>query len=398
MKRDEAPPSWRTRGVTWIGVTSFLSDTSHEVPTSLLPRLVTSVLGASAATLGIIEGVSDWLAGISQLLGGALSDDPDKRRAVATGGYATTAVLSSLIGVAATPWQVGVLRAGAWGARGLRSPARNALLADAVAPEAYGRAYGFERAMDNSGAIAGPLLALVLVALLSIRTAILLSIVPGLLAAVTMALAVGAIPKLRRTRSERIRLKVRPLMHGAFRRLMFAVAAFETANVATTLLILRATDVFRPSLSADGATQAAIALYLGYNVAASLSSYPAGRMIDRIGPMRVFGAAAIAFALGYVMLAWGAVLALVGGFVLAGVGIACGETAQSAAVASLAPVDLRGSAFGLLAGVRSFGNLAASAVAGILWTALSPAWAFLYLAVLMAASLLLLPWRTKPSA
>ena len=96
-------------------------------------------------------------------------------------------MVASLIGAATTVWQVGVLRAGAWAARGLRVPARNALLADIVPATVYGRAYGFERAMDNLGAIAGPLLALVLVGLVGVRTAIALSIIPGLLAAAAIA-------------------------------------------------------------------------------------------------------------------------------------------------------------------------------------------------------------------
>jgi MFS family permease len=106
------------------------------------------------------------------------------------GGYTTTAVLSSLIGAATSVWQVGMLRAGAWAARGLRVPARNALLVDIVPPAVYGRAYGFERARDNLGAIARPLLALVLVGLLGNRTAIALSIIPGLLAALAIVYAI----------------------------------------------------------------------------------------------------------------------------------------------------------------------------------------------------------------
>jgi MFS family permease len=87
-------------------------------------------------------------------------------------------------------WQVGLLRAGAWTARGLRVPARNALLADVVPSAAYGRAYGFERAMDNLGAIIGPLLALGLVATIGTRSAIAVSVVPGLLAAVAIVYAI----------------------------------------------------------------------------------------------------------------------------------------------------------------------------------------------------------------
>jgi MFS family permease len=113
------------------------------------------------------------------LAGEALADDPHRRRATAVGGYTSTAVLSALIGAATALWQVAVLRAGAWTARGLRVPSRNALLADATPPSAYGRAYGYERTMDNLGAIGGPILAVVLVALFSVRTAILISVVPG---------------------------------------------------------------------------------------------------------------------------------------------------------------------------------------------------------------------------
>ena len=160
---------WLTKAVGGIGTASFLSDLGHEVPTSLLPRLLTQTFGASAAALGIIEGLAGGLAGFFRFFGGALADDPDRRRDVAVGGYAATAVLTAGIGAATTVWQVGLLRAGGWAARGLRVPARNALLADAVPADAYGRAYGFERTMDNLGAVAGPLLALALIAVFDWR-------------------------------------------------------------------------------------------------------------------------------------------------------------------------------------------------------------------------------------
>jgi MFS family permease len=147
---------WLGPGVAGIGTASFLADVGHEIPTALLPNLLTATLGAPAAALGLIEGIADGLAGTARLAAGALADDPRRRRAQAIAGYTTTAVLSSLIGAATTVWQVGVLRAGAWAARGLRVPARNALLADIVPPTVYGRAYGFERAMDNLGAITAP--------------------------------------------------------------------------------------------------------------------------------------------------------------------------------------------------------------------------------------------------
>jgi MFS family permease len=282
---------WLTPGVTSIGVASFLDDLGHEVPTALLPSLLTSTLGAPAAALGVIEGISDGLSGASRLAGGALADDPQRRRATAVGGYAATAVLSSAIGAATTVWQVGVLRAGAWTVRGLRSPARNALLADVVPVSAYGRAYGFERAMDNLGAIGGPLLALALVAAFSVRTAILLSVVPGLLAVIAIVAAVRAAPALEERERRPLRVRVRPVLQGRLGRLLIGVSAFEVGNVAATLLILRATELLEPERGHDGAVQTALLLYVAYNVAATAASAWGGRVTDRRGAWSFWPAA-----------------------------------------------------------------------------------------------------------
>ena len=379
---------WFSQGVAGIGVSSFLADVGHEVPTALLPSLLASTLHAPASTLGLIEGISDAAAGVARLAGGALADDPGRRRRVAVGGYTTTAVLSAAIGAAAAPWQAGILRAGAWAARGLRVPARNALLADIVPPAVYGRAYGFERAMDNLGAIGGPLLAIALVGLVGVRVAIGLSVIPGLLAALAIIYAIRHTATARQREHQPIRLRIRPVLRGHLGRLMIGATAFEVGNAAATLLILRATDLFNPGRSQDAATQLALVLYVLYNLAATLISIPAGRHGDRFHPFRVLAAGAVFFAAGYVVFAAGPrqpwLLAI--GFILAGLGIGCGETAESAAVATLAPASLRGSAFGLLATAQAAANFAASAIAGILWTAVSSGAAFVFLGTAMIIS------------
>jgi MFS family permease len=346
---------WLTPGVRGIGTASFLSDAGHEVPTALLPSLLTNTLGAPAAALGLIEGISDGLAGAARLAGGAIADDPQRRRAQAVAGYTTTAVLSSLIGAATSVWQVGILRAGAWAARGLRVPARNALLADIVPPAMYGRAYGFERAMDNLGAIVGPLLALALVGLVGVRTAIALSIIPGLLAALAIVYAIRHASRAEQRERQPLRLRIRPVLTGRLGRLMVGVSAFEFGNVAATLLILRASELLAPGRDQDRATQLALGLYVAYNVAATVASIPAGRLGDRRGAVLVLVLGVGLFGLAYAGLAAGgsSVLALAPWFLAAaGVAIGCVETAEHAAVAVLAPVELRGSAFGLLAAVQ----------------------------------------------
>ncbi|MDQ3849679.1 MAG: MFS transporter, partial [Actinomycetota bacterium] len=243
--------------------------------------------------------------------------------------------------------------------------------------------------LDNLGAIGGPLVALGLVGLMGVRSAILLSTIPGLLAAGAILYAIRHARTLAEHERQPLRLRVRPLLRGRLGRLLLGVGAFEFGNLAATLLILRATELFEPGRSHASAVQLALALYTAYNVAATVASIPAGRTADRLGNTRVLGAGAALFALAYLGLALsGASLVLLGGcFVAAGIAIGCAETAEHAAVANLAPAALRGSAFGLLAALQSAGNLAASAAAGILWTLVSPTAAFLYAGVWMLLAL-----------
>jgi MFS family permease len=397
---DDRQRPWLTPGVGGIGTASFLADAGHEVPTSLMASFVTSTLGAPAAALGLIEGISEGLAGAGRFVGGALADDPARRRTVAVGGYTATAVLSGLIGTTTSVVQAGVLRGAAWAARGLRVPARNALLADVVPVHAYGRAYGFERTMDNLGAIGGPLLALGLVSLVGVRTAILLSIIPGVLAASAIVYAIRQAKLPTPTERTKLRFQVRPVLRGQLGRVLAGFTAFEIGNVAATLLILRATDLFAQERGIQAATQIGIGLYVIYNMAATAASFPAGNWSDRLGrrgALLVTMAGVAAFAVAYLLFAVsGPVIVLLGAaFALAGVGIGCAETAEHAAVAAFAPEEVRGSAFGLLAAVQSVGNVAASAIAGLLYTFASPAAAFGYLVMWMVIALGVLGWAFR---
>jgi MFS family permease len=393
----QAEQPWLSRGVVGIGGASLLADLGHEIPTALLPSLLTSTLGAPASALGLIEGVSDALAGAARFAGGPLADDPHRRRSAAVGGYAATAVLSGLVGVATSVWQVGVLRAGAWAARGLRVPSRNALLADVVSPGQYGRAYGFERAMDNLGAIGGPLLALALIAVFSVRTAILLSIIPGLLAVLAILYAIRHTPRPTERKRQRLRFKVKPVLQGRLGRFLGGVTLFEAANMAATLMILRAGDLLEPSHGQQRATEIAIALYVLYNIAATVISIPGGSHGDRRGMVRVFAAGVGCFAIAYAGFAFtdANILVLGAAFVVAGLGIGLVETAEHAAVAVYAPNEIRGSAFGLLAAIQSFGNLAASTVVGLLYTFASPRAAFGYASAVMIVALTSLVTTTR---
>lgn len=258
---------------------------------------MTITLGAPASVLGLLEGLADGLAGLARFIGGPLADAPSSRHRTAVGGYLSTAVLSALIGAATAVWQVALLRMAAWASRGLRVPARNALLADMVPASVYGRAYGFERMMDNLGAVGGPLLALGLVSLVGVRTAILLSVIPGLLAALAIVYAIGHLPRVTSRERTHLKIIVRPLLRGRLGHVLLGVSLLEASNVAATLLILRATQQLVPSLGLQAATRLAILLYTGYNVAATVASLPAGRLSDSVGPLRILLAGVCCFVL-----------------------------------------------------------------------------------------------------
>lgn len=388
---DGSEGRWLTPGVGAVGAASFFSDAGHEITTSVLPAFLTGTLGASAAALGIIDGLSDALIGVMKLIGGPLANDPAKRGRTASGGYLGTALATGAIGAAMTVWQAGALRALAWLSRGLRSPARDTLLASMVPVSAQGRAFGLERAGDNLGAVAGPLLAAGLVTWLGIRPALYLAAIPGLFAAVAIVLA--ARESHRRAdagrESVRRRIDIRALRDAGMLRALLPVAVFEFGNVATTLLILRATQLLSsPQRAVTAAASLAILIYAVHNVVATAASLAAGRWYDGAGPRAVFATGAAVYVMSYVVFAAGthsvAMIALA--FALAGAGIGLAEPTESAVVSQLLPDRLRGSGFGVLGAVQATGDLVATVVAGVLYTAVSPGAAFGYAAAWMAAA------------
>ncbi len=290
-------------------------------------------------------------------------------------------------------WQVALLRAIAWVSRGVRSPARDMLLTDLAARDAYGRAFGVERAGDNAGAILGPLLAAVLVAVIGIRETMLLSIIPGVLAAVAITVAAR---RVRRTLTPAAGRRTLTLHLGELRRAglvraLTPVAMFELGNVATTLLILRASDLLQAGgRDATAATSLAILLYAAHNAAASLAAIGGGHLADRFSARHVFMAGGAVYIGGYLVFAVGPTAwpLLLFGFVLCGVGIGFAETAEATLVARALPDRLRSNGFGVLGLTQAFGDLGATLVAGVLWSLLSPTVAFGYAAAWMVGSLL----------
>jgi len=380
------PGGWPSRGVLSVGLTSFFSDAGHEIATAVLPSFLTSTLHASASALGLIEGISDALTGVTKLLGGPLANDERMRQRLASGGYLGTALATGAIGLAGAVWQVGTLRALAWISRGLRTPSRDTLLASLADKDAYGRAFGLERAGDNLGAVAGPLMAAGLVAWLGIRPAIYFAVVPGVLAAIAITVAAREARRRGGFVKRVLRLNLSALRAAGLIRSLLPIAMFELGNVATTLLILRATQLLtiggRPLAAA---ASLAILLYAGHNALGAVVAYLGGHWIDRSGPRLVFGVGAMLYLIGYGGFALGPhgwpLLLIAFGF--AGSGIVLAESAESTLVAQMLPDELRGSGFGVLGAVQSVGDFASSSVVGLLYAAVSPAVGFGYAAAWM---------------
>ncbi|MDI6718639.1 MAG: MFS transporter [Methanomicrobiales archaeon] len=387
MNRDDG---WLNRTVIGAGVTSFLSDLGHEAVTVLLPSLLI-VLGAPVYALGVIEGVSDGASSFVKLFSGHLSDRLGKRKEFALAGYFATAIFPAFVAVA-TAWPVVLLgRVIGWVGRGTRGPPRDAILAKSVPPQDLGKAFGFHRAGDTLGAIAGPLVALALLASIGIREIIWLTLIPGFLAVGSFWLLVREKnPAPSRDRMNLV-ASLRDLPER-FKRFLGAVLVFGIADFSDTLLVAFAIVALTPSLGFTAATAAGAALYVIRNAVYAAGSYPFGVLGDRFGRWRVliFGyAVAFVMYIGFAVVPPGLFIYGVL-FALAGLYLAAEDTLEGAVAAELVEERRRGTGFGALATVNGIGDLASSIVIGFIWTFVGYTAGFLFAATVAAIGTLLL--------
>jgi MFS family permease len=384
---------WVSSGVVGMGLASLFSDWGHEAATAILPAFLAS-LGAPAVSLGLIEGTSDAVSSFAKLAGGWIANHPAWRKPTGIVGYFATG-LSTFAYAFAQSWPtILLLRALGWAARGSRGPARDTLLAEAVAPGQQGRAFGFERAMDTIGAVAGPLFASALVGTLGMRGVLRWTVVPGSAAALTFAfLAPAARPINRRPPSLASSPRQLPTR---FWRFLAGVFTHGIGSFAPTLLILRASQILTPRVGLTRAAAISVAFYTLHNLVSALASYPAGALGDRMGKrgLLVFGylIAAVADA-GFIFKpSTLAILSVL--FALAGIHDGVEQALEKSLAAELLPGEGRGMGFGMLATLNGVGDLVSSVAVGALWSAISPAAGFLYAGVFtFAGALLLFLWR-----
>jgi MFS family permease len=176
------PGHWLNRNIIGMGIADFFSDTSHEMATAIVPIFLATTLGAPAFSLGLIEGVSDGIAMFFMVFAGWYSDKVGKRKGIAVLGYGVLAIGMASMAWAANWWEVLASRTFGWIGWSSRSPVRDALLLESTTPQSVGRVFAFHGVMDTLGAIAGPLIATLLLAHISPRDIFLISFVPGLCA------------------------------------------------------------------------------------------------------------------------------------------------------------------------------------------------------------------------
>jgi len=377
--------TWLNRSILGMGLASFFSDAGHEAATAILPLFLASI-GAPAAALGTIEGVADAVSSFVKLGAGWFSDRIGRRKPIAVVGYVLTSLTTGLFALA-TAWpHVLLTRAVGWFGRGMRGPVRDAMLSDSVTPEARGRAFGFHRAGDTLGAIIGPLIALALLSLMSGRQAATITyrqifwitLIPGLLSAVSFALLVKEHSRPA-NRSSSLVAAIGGLPRR-FKLFLVGVGVFGAGDFAHSLLTLRAAQMLTPQTGAARASQVAIALYAVRNVFYAGMSYPIGALADRIGKRLVL---TLGYVLGALMgigwiLAVPSVWILGPLFAIGGTLIATEDTLEGALAADLLPEQVRGAGYGVLATVNGLGDFLSSIVVAGLWTAINPTAGFAY--------------------
>ena len=374
------------RPVRLLGWASLFTDAATEIIYPLLPVYLSRVLGASATSLGIIEGVAEGVNSLLKIASGWLSDRRRHRRPIVILGYALSSFARPFIAVTTSWPQVLAIRALDRTGKGIRGAPRDAMLATHADALSRGRIFGFHRAMDHTGAVVGPTLATLFLAFFpgQYRLLFALTAIPGALAVATLFRVEDIAPS---TRADPPRAEPDG---GAVRlpRELYVVLGimllFSLGSSADAFLLLRLADAL------GSATYLPLMWAAHHVVKASLSTWGGG-LSDRLGRRYVIVIGWGIYSVVYLGFAFVSnTVAFVALFLLYGVHFALAEGAEKALVADLTPPRMHGTSFGLYYGVLGVGLLVASIAFGFVYDRISPAAAFIMGAVLSGAAAALL--------
>jgi len=389
-----AGPRRSLPGTVWaLGTVSLLMDSSSEMVHALLPLFMTGVLGASMLEVGLIEGVAEGIAAIAKVFSGTLSDWLGRRKPLVALGYGLAALSKPLFPLANSIALVAGARFMDRVGKGIRGAPRDALIADVVAPELRGAAYGLRQALDSVGAVLGPLAAVLLMALFaeSLRAVLWLAAVPALAAVLVIAFAVREPARAAATQAKNPLSRAMLGLLGARYWLIVGLGAVLTlARFSEAFLVLRAANV---GLAPTYVPLVMVAMSAVY----ALASYPAGLAADR-GKQRALIGGGLAALIAADLALGGAhsIGAVFAGVALWGVHMGLTQGLLSALVAAAAPAEARGTAFGVFNLVTGVVLIVASLLAGWLWQAYGPAATFYAGAAFTAVALAGLLFAARP--
>lgn len=360
--------------VVALGFVSLFMDVSSEMIHSLLPVFLVSVLGASALSVGFIEGVAEATAAITKVFSGVVSDWVGRRKPLVLLGYGMAALTKPVFPLANSLSSVLLARFLDRIGKGIRGAPRDALIAEVTSPELRGAAFGLRQAMDTVGAFAGPVFAIVLMSASGgdFRLVFWVAVIPAFLAVGVILFGVHepeTEPSAERRRFPIQRSELRRL-DSAYWSIVGLASILTLARFSEAFLLLRAQSV--------GVADADAPLVLiVMNIVYAVSAYPFGRMADTLDRKRLLGFGIGLLVLADIVLAIAAsVWAVLAGAAIWGLHMGATQGLLSVFVADTAPKDLRGTGFGVYNLITGIALLAASALAGTLWTALGPAATF----------------------
>lgn len=374
METDKTKASWRSgisavpRGVWALGLVSMFMDISSEMIHSLLPVFLVGTLGASVALVGVIEGAAEATASITKIFSGWLSDRLGKRKLLAVLGYGLGALSKPIFPLAVTPFEVFGARFADRIGKGVRGAPRDALVADLAPPSVRGAAFGVRQSLDTIGAFTGPLVAMALMLMFAgnIRAVFAWAVVPAIVAVLLLVFGVQE-PRAHAGAHGAARPPIRWAEVRGIGPAFWGVVAlgviFTMARFSEAFLVLRAQDAGLPIALIP-------VVMVVMNVVYSLAAAPAGSLSDRIDRRLVLVAGLACLVLADLFLALGdGVASVLIGVALWGLHMGLTQGLLAALVVDTAPAHLRGTAFGLFNLASGVTMLAASTLAGILWSA-----------------------------
>lgn len=374
-----------------LGLVSLFNDAASELVYPLVPLYLASVLMAGPRALGLIEGIAEATGSLLKLFSGVLADRFGSTKGWVVGGYSLAAVCRPLLALA-TSWPVVLaLRFADRVGKGLRASPRDALLATSIMPEQRGLAFGLHRAMDNAGAVIGPLLAAALLASgMAIRDILLWTLVPGV---ITVALALAVREPVRKPAAGPSFSWTLQGFPPVFKRYLLVLALFTLGNSSNMFLLLRAREVGLPEPQVP-------VLWALTSVVAMLASTPLAALSDRVGRLRLILGGWAVYGAFYLLLGLiDASTALLWPlFACYGLFLAATEGAERALVADLAPASLVGTAYGWFNVTTGTVLLPASILFGWLWQSAGPQTAFSFGAACAAFAAILLKWWVGPGS